>query len=172
MLGKNTHFKIKAINLIVIIAIIYIYNLNFSLHEAEETIKAQEARADMAEQQLTELKSSLDTLLEQYGQESPSMETTLSIPSSKWKDGSYQGEGAGFAGNILVEVTIENGAIANIQILDYGNDDTAYVNMALGVIERMLETQSPEVDVVSGATFSSNGIKAAVAAALSEAEGK
>ena len=71
-----------------------------------------------------------------------------------------------------IQVTIENGVIANIEVLDYGNDDEAYVNMAVGVIDAMLETQSSEVDAVSGATFSSNGIKAAVAEALQEAEGE
>lgn len=172
MLGENTHFKIKVINLIAIVAVIYIYNLNLSLWETTETLKFQETRADMAEKQLTELESSLDNLVKQYGDKSAAQEISASVPQSKWKDGVYQGEGAGFAGNILVEVTIENGVIANIEVLDYGNDDEAYVNMAVGVIDAMLETQSSEVDAVSGATFSSNGIKAAVTAALQEAEGE
>ena len=30
MLGENTHFKIKVINLIAIVAVIYIYNSNFA----------------------------------------------------------------------------------------------------------------------------------------------
>lgn len=172
MLGENTHFKIKAINLIVIVAVIYVYNLNLSLWETKENLIVQEARADMAEKQLTELKDSLDTLMEQYGKGNSAQEVSAATPESKWKDGVYQGEGSGFAGNILVEVSIENGVIANIEIVDYGNDDEAYVNMAVGVIDKMLESQSPEVDAVSGATFSSNGIKSAVAAALNEAEGQ
>ena len=172
MLGENTHFKIKVINLIAIVAVIYVYNLNLSLWETKEALNVQEARADMAENQLTELTDSLDNLMKQYGTKSSDKEATETTVSSKWKDGVYQGEGAGFAGNILVEVTVENGVLANIEVLDYGNDDEAYVNMAVGVIEKMLEAQSAEVDVVSGATFSSNGIKSAVAAALNEAEGE
>lgn len=109
----------------------------------------------MAEKQLTELENSLDTLMEQYGKGNSAQEVSAATPESKWKDGVYQGEGSGFAGSILVEVTIENGAIANIEVVDYGNNDEAYVNMAVGVIDEMLETQSSEVDTVSGATFSS-----------------
>lgn len=169
MLGKNTHFKIKAINLIAILVVIYIYNLNLSLWEAEESRNLQEARADMAEKRLTELEDSLEQLMNQYGGENT--KTSESTPASKWKDGVYQGIGTGFAGDILVEVTIQQGVIAKIEVLDSGKDDKAYVNMAVNVIEKMLQTQSPEVDVVSGATFSSNGIKAAVATALNEAEG-
>ncbi len=170
MLGENTHFKIKVINLLVIAAVIYGYNLNLSLWETKESLKTQEARADMAEQQLTELENSLDALVKQYG--SNSQEVTESVPQSKWKDGVYEGTGSGFAGNLTVEVTIANGVIDNIEVVDYGNDDEAYVNMAVGVIDDMLETQSFEVDTVSGATFSSKGIKDAVAAALQEAEGE
>ena len=170
MLGENTHFKIKVINLLAIAAVIYGYNLNLSLWEAKESLKVQEARADMAEQHLTELESSLDTLVQQYG--SKSQEVTKAVPQSKWKDGIYEGTGSGFAGNITMEVTIANGVIDQIEVVDSGNDDEAYVNMAVGMIDDMLETQSSEVDTISGATFSSNGIKVAVTAALQEAEGE
>lgn len=170
MLGENTHFKIKLINLLVIVAVIYGYNRNVSLWETRESLKAQEARADMAEQQLADLQHSLDALINEYGNNL--QEVTESVPQSKFKDGVYEGTGSGFAGNITVEVTITNGVIESIEVVDAGKDDTAYVDMASGMIDDMLEAQSHDVDTVSGATFSSNGIKNAVAAALQEAEGQ
>ena len=42
--------------------------------------------------------------------------------------------------------------------------------MAEDIIPTILEAQSAEVDTISGATFSSTGIKEAVAQALEEAE--
>lgn len=167
MLGKNTHFKIKVVNLLLIAAVIYVYNLNLSLWEARENLKVQEARADMAQQQWNELQDNLDELVKQYGNKPE--ELTQSVPKSQWKDGTYEGEGKGFAGNITVQVVIEDGVIKSIEISDYGNDDKAYVNMAKGLVGDILNTQSTNVDTVSGATFSSNGIISAVQAALEKA---
>ena len=62
--------------------------------------------------------------------------------SGSWKDGTYKGSGQGFGGQIVVSVTIKNGSIDDIQI---------------------------NVDVASGATYSSKGIIAAVRNALKEA---
>ena len=33
-----------------------------------------------------------------------------------WKDGTYEGEGQGFGGKVVVEVTIENGEITCIEV--------------------------------------------------------
>lgn len=48
-------------------------------------------------------------------------------------------------------------------------EDAAYFEAAQGVIDEILEMQSTDVDVVSGATFSSNGILGAVEDALGKA---
>lgn len=45
----------------------------------------------------------------------------------------------------------------------------AYFSNAQGVISQILSSQSPNVDAVSGATYSSNGIIQAVQSALSQA---
>ena len=82
------------------------------------------------------------------------------------EDGVYQGTGTGFAGKITVAVEIKNKTIVAIEIIDSGADDAAFVNRAKGVIEKIIAAQSFDVDVVSGATYSSNGIIAAVKNAL------
>lgn len=167
MLGKNTHFKIKLINLIAIAAILYIYNVNLDLWETKESMKTEQERAELATERLTELETSLDSMVAEYttqDQEAKEEETYL------WQDGTYEGTGTGFAGELTVSVTIEKGTITDIQLVDSGNDDAAYVNMAVGVIDKMLAAQTSDVDAVSGATFSSNGIMDAVAEALSLAE--
>jgi len=68
-----------------------------------------------------------------------------------------------------LEVTITDGRIADIQILSAEGEDGAYFSMAENMIPTVLERQSPEVDTISGATFSSNGIRNAMKQALGKA---
>lgn len=86
-----------------------------------------------------------------------------------YQDGSYTASAQGFGGDITVTVTIQGGYISNITVDDASGEDSAYFSMAEDILEDMLSAQSAEVDTVSGATFSSTGLKNAVAAALEEA---
>lgn len=88
--------------------------------------------------------------------------------SGSWKDGTYQGSGQGFGGQIVVNVTIKNGSIDDIQIKEAKNEDSAYFNNAVKIIDTMKQKQTVDVDVASGATYSSKGIIAAVQNALKE----
>ena len=87
-----------------------------------------------------------------------------------FKDGVYEGTAIGFGGDVSVEVVVEDGTIQEIKIVSAENEDAAYMEMAKDIIPAILEKQSADVDTVSGATFSSTGIKDAVAAALEKAE--
>ena len=88
---------------------------------------------------------------------------------SSYKDGTYYGTGSGFAGDMKVEVVISGGKISSIQIVET-NDGSEYIQKASGVISQILNAQSTNnIDTVSGATFSSNGIIKAVRNALSQA---
>ena len=88
---------------------------------------------------------------------------------ASYKDGTYYGTGSGFAGDMKVEVVISGGKISSIQIVET-NDGSEYIQKASGVISQILNAQSTNnIDTVSGATFSSNGIIKAVRNALSQA---
>ena len=66
-------------------------------------------------------------------------------------------------------MTIKKNKIKSIKILE-NHDDAAYFNRAKGILlPLMVKKQSTNVDAVSGATFSSNGIIKAVRNALSKA---
>ena len=80
-------------------------------------------------------------------------------------DGVYKGTGTGYAGEITVAVQIQDKEIVSIDILS-SSDDAAFFNRAKAVIDHIIEKQSLDVDVVSGATYSSNGIISAVKNAL------
>ena len=80
-------------------------------------------------------------------------------------DGFYKGSGTGFAGTVSVSVEIKDKSIIAINILST-QDDEAFFNRAKGVIDKIIAGQTLDVDVVSGATYSSNGIISAVKNAL------
>lgn len=88
--------------------------------------------------------------------------------ASAYKDGTYYGTGKGFAGNIKVKVDIAGGKISAISIVSTKDGDS-YVKSASSLLDTIVEKQSTNVDTVSGATFSSRGIIAAVRNALSQA---
>lgn len=86
--------------------------------------------------------------------------------SGTYSDGVFKGSGEGFRGDIDVTVTVENGIISDISIESYKDDREFLQKAKNGVISAIIKSQSTDVDAVSGATFSSNGIKEAVADAL------
>lgn len=71
---------------------------------------------------------------------------------------------------ITVLVTVENGTISEIEITSADDEDKAYLSMAEDIIPKIIEAQSADVDTVSGAMFSSTGIRDAVSEALKQAE--
>lgn len=81
-------------------------------------------------------------------------------------DGAYTGSGTGFRGETSVSVTVTNGYITSIQVTDYRDDERYFSRAETTVINEILAGQTPDVDAVSGATYSSNGIMEAVADAL------
>jgi len=88
-----------------------------------------------------------------------------------YEDGSYEGSGVGFGGEIRVEVVVENGEITEISLLEAKGEDVAYLTTAESILDDILKAQSADVDTVSGATFSSTGIRDAVSDALEQAVG-
>ena len=94
---------------------------------------------------------------------------TTEVPAGEYTDGTYTGSGTGFGGTITVQVTVSNHKIVSINILDASSETASYFANAQGVISRIISSQSPNVDAVSGATYSSNGIISAVQNALSQA---
>ena len=92
------------------------------------------------------------------------VETTIGeIDIADVSDGIYIGE---YDVNFIyakVEVTVEDGEIVSINILEHRHERG---KAAETVIEKIIEEQKIDVDAVSGATNSSTGIKKAVENAL------
>lgn len=145
-------FLTRAISVVAVIVCLTGYNTVLDKREqAEEQIRKQQAELEQEQEQ------SVDAAKEG---------TTT---DGAYTDGTYTGEAQGFGGPVDVEVIVENGMISEINITSAEKEDGAYLSMAEDIIPSILEAQSADVDTISGATFSSTGIKEAVAQALEEA---
>jgi uncharacterized protein with FMN-binding domain len=92
-----------------------------------------------------------------------------------YKDGTYTGSMAdAFYGTIQVQATIQNGKISDVQFLQYPNDrdDSIQINQqAMPMLKQeAIQAQSANVDIVSGATDSSQAFMQSLASALSQAK--
>jgi uncharacterized protein with FMN-binding domain len=96
---------------------------------------------------------------------------TKKSTANGYQDGIYYGTGTGFQGEIKVKVTIKKGKINDISIVK-SQDGASYLERASSLLSKMIKKQSTDVDVVSGATYSSNGLIDAVGRALQKAEKK
>lgn len=90
-------------------------------------------------------------------------------PKNGYKDGTYYGSAAGFGGTIQVAVTVKEGKIVKVAIVSAAGETPSYLKKASSITGKIVAAQSPNVDVVSGATYSSNGIINATIAALRQA---
>lgn len=82
------------------------------------------------------------------------------------KDGTYKGSANGYGGKVTVNVTVSKKTMTAIDVVSAPGETDSFFQRAKGVINEMLTAQSTDVDVVSGATYSSNGIIGAVKNAL------
>ncbi|MBN2557236.1 MAG: FMN-binding protein [Clostridia bacterium] len=87
-----------------------------------------------------------------------------------YKDGIYTGVAVGFRDGLTVLVEIENNIIISVDVTSHNELNEKYYAPAIEAIpQAILDNQSPDVDAVSGATYTSTGIINAVNNALSQA---
>jgi uncharacterized protein with FMN-binding domain len=110
-----------------------------------------------------------DSSSDQSSQEnSDNQNSSAEQTSSKYKDGTYTGEGMNHIGSVSVSVTINNGKIEGVKITDC---TTSYPESKIDKLpQQVVARQSSNVDNVSGATESTNDFITAVMNALSQAQ--
>lgn len=93
-------------------------------------------------------------------------------PAGSFTPGTYTGEGQGYGGPVVVELTTSDSAITDVKIT--GDQETPAVGgAALEELAGQIKTaQSADIDGVSGATLTSNGVREAAAAAIAAAKGE
>lgn len=138
------NFWIRIVNVAAILVIIFGYNMVTEAREKDDEIAKFSAQIQSEE-------AGGDT-------------------AGSYKDGSYEGTATGFGGDITVKVTVDGGKITAVDIVSAEKEDGAYLTMAEDIIPKIIDAQTSEVDTISGATFSSTGIKNATAQALESAQ--
>ncbi|MCE5284582.1 MAG: FMN-binding protein [Pelosinus sp.] len=95
------------------------------------------------------------------------------ITNNLFIDGVYTGTATGYRSGLVVQVTVSHGAITNIIIVSHNERGSEHYGLAMKQVPaEIVKKQSTNVDGVSGATKTSNGIKNAVNDALSKAGGQ
>ncbi len=107
---------------------------------------------------------------------SQSSEASPAITSkSAYKDGEYSGNNAdAIYGNLRVKAIINGGKIADVQFLDYPNDRETSIRIntkAMPILTKeAIMVQNAKVDIVSGATQTSEAFRESLASALERAK--
>ena len=101
--------------------------------------------------------------------------STAVVPSGAYKNGSYTGNVIdAYFGNIQVKAIISGGKITDVQFLDYpkGSGTSLKIsNNSMPVLKQeAIKIQNSNVDIVSGATQTSQAFQVALASALSLAK--
>lgn len=78
---------------------------------------------------------------------------------------SIEGVGDGYKGDIKIRMTYEGNEIKDVDVLEH--EESKFTKKAMNtVIENIIATQNTDVDNVAGATYTSEGVKDAVQAAV------
>ena len=96
------------------------------------------------------------------------VEATTTSDSSTVKDGTYSATCFGYAGDITVEIKIENGEVTNITLPNY-EDENDYKHFSEELIAQLRQNPLADIDTVSGATFSTQAVIDAYNEALKQA---
>ena len=105
----------------------------------------------------------------------PTTSGATDTPASLYKDGSYTGSVADAQwGYIQVKAVIQNGKITNVQFLQYPNERNRSVEINNYADPQLsseaIQAQSANVDVVTGATDTSEAFIQSLSDALSQAK--
>ncbi len=97
-------------------------------------------------------------------------------PSSAYKDGTYTGPSVDVNwGFVQVQATIQNGKISDVQVVQYPNERQTSLSInSIAVPElqqEAVQAQSANVDIISGATLTSEGFQESLQTALDQARG-
>jgi len=124
-----------------------------------------------------ELSSVARTSLEKQGISSESLEVLENIikqtpEESQYNDGAFIGVADGDRGQIKVEVTISNGKILYVSVVDHNEKITSeLIEVFRSITVTILTNQSTsDIDAISGATLISEGFIGAIDDALSKAK--
>lgn len=152
---KHRNFVLRAVNLLLILGVLWQYQ-QVAVVRADAVAQRQ--------QEISEVEAWNASVLQAQQKEEEEQK-----PSGP-KDGTYEGSAFGFGDLITVSVTLKDGRMTDISVISADGEDKPYYKQAVSVLNKMLDAQSTNVDTVSGATLTADGLIDAVADALGKAE--
>ncbi|MGE4273981.1 MAG: FMN-binding protein [Desulfitobacterium sp.] len=99
-----------------------------------------------------------------------STETSKETVTSTYKDGTYEGVGKGFGGDVKVEVEVGDKKIVRITVTEHSETQDVGTKAVDQLPDAIVKAQSTEIDAVAGASYSSAAIKEATKSALEKAK--
>ena len=153
---KYRNFILRTVNLVLILGVLWQY---------QNTALLRAAAVAQRQQEIKEVEAWNTSVLQAQQAEQKAEEEKPTGP----KDGTYEGSAYGFGDLITVSITLKDGKMTDISVLSADGEDKPYYKQAVSVLNEMLEAQSTEVDTVSGATLTADGLIDAVADALGKA---
>ena len=156
---KYKNFLLRAVNLLLILGVLWQY---------QQVALVRAAAVSQRKQEIAEVEAYNASVLQA---QSAAQAAQAAQTQSGYRDGTYEGSAFGFGDVIRVSVTIQNGKMTDIAVLDASGEDKPYYKQALPLLDEMLDVQSAEVDTVSGATLTAEGLIGAVEDALGKAAG-
>ena len=150
----------------------------------EVEAKAAETQEELMDTEITDIIEEEVMSEEEAEALDKTSDNVKTLKAEGLKDGTYSGTGYGWANSAIAykagmgvsspsvsaTITVSGGKITEINASS--SDTNEYFSKAMAMIPRIISAQSTGVDVVSGATYSSNGLKQAVNNAISKAEGE
>ncbi len=158
---------VRFLNVAVIAAVLIGYNTVLDKRDKEDQIARLSAELETTQLQKENLQAAAAA---SNTADTAASEAAEAEAEGQYVDGTYDGEADGFGGTIAVEVTVEGGQITDLAITSADGEDSAYLSNAEAIIPKIIEAQSADVDTISGATFSSTGIRNAAQEAIEKAE--
>ena len=96
--------------------------------------------------------------------------TTTTEPEAKtMTPGTYTATGEGYHGDITISVTVDETSITSIEVVEENETEGIGKDALPNLIDQAVNSQMAPVDVISGATMTSNGFNTALEDALTQA---
>ncbi|BAK46413.1 MAG: FMN-binding protein [Lachnospiraceae bacterium] len=140
----------RVVNVCLIAGLLFVY---------QQAAAERKQSTEMYEKQKEQVEELAKSYRKQAVQkEASSAGTEETNKEGTYKDGTYEGTGTGYGGKISVKAVITGGRIKEVKIISAKGEDSAYLSQASKLLDQIVEEQSTDLDAVSGATYSSNGI--------------
>jgi len=157
---KNNEFDLDRFRYISLISVIFI-----SLGIYGYLTSTADKKASDISKVINEEKNNIEVSGDKAANAETSADSSISLGV---KDGTYSATCFGYAGDITVEIKVENGNVTDISLINY-EDEADYKHYSEEITAKLIQDPLADVDTISGATFSTQAVIDAYNEALKQA---